>query len=51
VVVSVKPNRRGRFRVSMPRASPGPVLYRTQMRLRAKAGGTIRTRSLVLRAD
>jgi hypothetical protein len=51
VVVSVKPNRHGRFRVSIPRVSTGPALYRAQTRLRTKAGGTIRTRSLVLRAE
>ena len=52
VVARVRPNARGRFRVSLPRTA-GPALYRAQTRVptRHTGGGTFETFALVLGAD
>jgi hypothetical protein len=52
VAARVRPNARGRFRVSLPR-TVGPALYRAQTRVRTRhaGGGTFETFALVLGAD
>jgi hypothetical protein len=52
VVARVRPNSRGRFRVSLPRTA-GAALYRAQTRVptRHAGGGTFETFALVLGAD
>ena len=52
VVARVRPNARGRFRISLPRTA-GPALYRAQTRIptRHAGGGTFETFALALGAD
>ena len=52
VVARVKPDARGRYRVTLPRA-PGaaPALYLAQTRVRSALGRTMRTSSNVLMTD
>ena len=51
VVARVRPNARGRFRVSLP-APAGPALYRAQTSVPTKGGGgRLRTFALVLGAE